>query len=117
MIPACPAPKARYRPVDVGIARIEGLDSDNRSTSLRGDLADAYEYPAEERRRQLGGKDANDQPVVVRTGTLSEGALLHSTSIDLQGNPLELHVCSKLPPAVTTGRDDRNVAAATHRTK
>ena len=32
---------------------------------------------------------------------LSEGALLHRTSIDLPGNPLELHVCRKMPPVVT----------------
>jgi hypothetical protein len=61
---------------------------------LCGDLADAHEYAAEERRGELGRKDADDQPVVIRTGKLSKPAGRHCTSIDLAGNPLEIYARS-----------------------
>ncbi len=68
-----------------------------RSALLCGDLADAHEYSAEERRGELGRKDADDQPVVVRTRELSKRARLHCISIDLAGDPLDTHGHSTRP--------------------
>jgi len=99
--PACPPPIARHSPVDIGVARVEGLDSDDCDTTLSGELGDADEHPAEEGRRELRRKDADDQPVIIQTRKLAKESLLHRSLIDLLGNPLELHLRGKMTASVT----------------